>query len=435
VIARLVLFGATGDLAGRFLLPALARLLAAGHVPQELQVVAAAPQDWEDETFREHAAQRLQDHAADLSASDHQALLERLTYARVDFAELDSVRHAIHGPTGTAAEAAPVAAYLALPQRLFAPAIQALGASDLPPGSRVAVEKPFGQDLAGAVSLNALLAQVSDVGEPEAVFRVDHALGMPGAQQLLALRSAQTAPFWDGAHIQQIDVLWEETIGLEGRADFFDRTGALRDVLQNHMIQVLALVAMELPPSTSERDWHDAKLALLQATRPLDGSRRARFSAGTLAVSGTAVPGYAQEEGVDPDRDTETYAELVLQVDHPRWSGTRFVLRAGKALASDRKGVLIHFSPGLGPAGSPASEQLWIPMDGPAASVDGELSAYGKVLLDVLSGSNRLSVSAEESEQAWRIVEPVLHDWAQGTVPLLEYPAGSAGPAHLLPSR
>jgi glucose-6-phosphate 1-dehydrogenase len=429
VITRLVLFGATGDLAGRFLLPALARLLAAGHVPPDLRVVAAAAQDWDEARFRDHAAQRLHEHAPELPAADRQALLERLTYRQVDFADPDSVPRVVHGFAGTAA----VAAYLALPQRLFAPAIQALGSAGLPFGSRVAVEKPFGEDRAGAVALNALLAAVSEVGDPGAVFRVDHALGMPGAQQLLAVRRGPAAPVWDGAHIQQVDVLWEETLGLEGRADFFDRTGALRDVLQNHMIQVLTLAAMELPHSTSEKDLHEAKLELLQAVRALPSTRRARFSAGTLAGSGRAVPGYAQEQGVEPDRRTETYAELVLQVDHPRWTGTRFVLRAGKALALDRKGVLIHFSPGLGPQGSAVAEQLWIPMDGPPGSADGELSAYGKVLLDVLSGSSLLSVSGEESEHAWQIVEPVLHEWAQGTVPLLEYPAGSAGPAQLRP--
>jgi glucose-6-phosphate 1-dehydrogenase len=177
---------------------------------------------------------------------------------------------------------------------------------------------------------------------------------------------------------------------------------------------------MELPSSTAEKDLHEAKIELLRAARPLPSSRRARFTSGTLAVSGSDVVGYAQEDGVDPSRGTETYAELVLEVDLPRWSGTRFVLRAGKALANDRKGVLIHFRPGS------SQEQLWIPMDGPPGSMDGELLAYGAVLLDVLSGSSRLSVSGQESEQAWQIVEPVLREWAQGTVPLLEYPAGSS---------
>jgi glucose-6-phosphate 1-dehydrogenase len=419
VIRHLVLFGATGDLAGRFLLPALARLLAAGDVPPDLQVVAAAPQEWNDATFREHAALRLRAHAQGLPEDDYEAFLDRIKYQRVDFADLGSVRKAVHGFV----DSAPVAVYLALPQGLFQAAVRAIGASDLPAGSRIAVEKPFGEDLAGAVALNALLKEVLP-DTPDTVFRVDHALGMPGAQHVLTLRSKTAVPatIWDGAHIEQVDILWEETLGLEGRANFFDRTGALRDVMQNHMIQVLTVVAMELPARTTGKDLHDAKLEVLRSARPSRESRRARFTAGTLAVSGTDVIGYEQEDGVDPARKTETYAEVTLQVDCDRWSGTRFLLRAGKALANDRKGVLIRFRP------DSAREPLWIPMDGPPGSMDGELVAYGAVLLDVLSGSSRLSVSAEESEQAWRVVEPVLHAWAEDVVPLLEYPAGSPGP-------
>ncbi|GAA3628606.1 glucose-6-phosphate dehydrogenase [Kineosporia mesophila] len=426
MINHLVLFGATGDLAGRFLLPALARLLAAGDVSPDLQVVAAAPQEWDDATFREHAAFRLREHAEGLSEDDSRAFLDRLHYQRVDFADLSSVRQAVHG----FADTAPVAVYLALPQGLFQTATRALGASGLPHGSRIAVEKPFGEDLAGAVSLNALLSEVLPEA-PEAVFRVDHALGMPGTQHVLALRSedAMPASIWDGAHIEQIEILWEETLGLEGRADFFDRTGALRDVMQNHMIQVLTVVAMELPTPATEKDLRDAKIEVLRSARALPESRRARFTAGTLAVSGTDVTAYVQEDGVDPSRHTQTYAEVTMHVDQPRWSGTRFLLRAGKALANDRKGVLIRFRPESG------RDSLWIPMDGPPGSMDGELVAYGAVLLDVLSGSSRLSVSAEESEQAWRVVEPVLHAWARGVVPLLEYPAGSSGPANPFPDR
>jgi glucose-6-phosphate 1-dehydrogenase len=170
-------------------------------------------------------------------------------------------------------------------------------------------------------------------------------------------------------------------------------------------------------------------------------TRRGRYTAGTLA-GGVPVPGYADEAGVDPARSTETFAELVLELDSPRWAGTRFVLRAGKALAADRKGVLLHFR-GAAPAGDRrrvervAPDQLWIDLDGPAessqpdgpAGVPGESAAYGRVLTDLLGGGSRTSVSGEEAEQAWRIVEPVLGAWADGSVPLLEYAAGSPGPS------
>jgi glucose-6-phosphate 1-dehydrogenase len=270
---------------------------------------------------------------------------------------------------------------------------------------------------------------------------------MPRVQSLPALRRPGGAleRVWDGAHLRQVDVLWEETLGLEGRADFYDRTGTVRDVLQNHVLQVLAMLAME-PAAPDERDLHVAKLAVLRSVRELSPAdvavhtRRARYTAGTLA-GGDRVPDYAREPGVDPARGTETLAELVLELDIPRWAGTSFVLRAGKALAADRKGVLLHFR---GPAPAcdrpeverVSADQLWIDLDGPLetrqpdgpAGVPGELAAYGRVLTDVLTGGSRTSVSGEESEQAWRIVEPVLGTWADGVPPLLEYAAGSAGP-------
>jgi glucose-6-phosphate 1-dehydrogenase len=441
VITRLVLLGATGDLAGRFLLPALARAVAAGQLPDDLQVVAAAPQDGDDETFRASVATRLQQHAGDVPAQARQALLDALRYRRLDLSDPGSVAAAVHGSSRGATDTTPVALYLALPPALFPAAIGALGAAAPPPGSRIAVEKPFGEDLAGAVALNALLARVVG-GADDAVFRVDHALGMPRVRSLPLLRAAGGVlePVWDATHLARVEVLWEETLGLEGRADFYDRTGAVRDVVQNHVLQVLALLAMEQPPD--ERELHAAKSAVLRSVRALPPAevavrtRRGRYTAGTLA-GGVAVPDYAEEPGVDPARGTETFAELVLELDTPRWAGTRFVLRAGKALAVDRKGVRLHFR-GAAPAchhpdvQRVSADQLWIDLDGPPrggpAGVPGESAAYGQVLTDLLGGGSRTSVSGEEAEQAWRIVEPVLAAWSDGAVPLLEYAAGSPGP-------
>ena len=441
MITRLVLLGATGDLAGRFLLPALARAVAAGHLPEALQVVAAAHQDWDDETFRDSIAPRLQQHAGDVPTPVRQALLRAVRYRRLDLGDAGSVAAAVHGFDGEGS--APVAVYLALPPALFPAAIDALGAAALPPGSRIAVEKPFGEDLDSAVTLNALLARV---GGDEAVFRVDHVLGMPRVRSLTTLRAAGGAlePVWDSTHLRQVDVLWEETLGLEGRADFYDRTGAVRDVVQNHVFQVLALLAMEQP--TDERGLHAAKSAVLRSVRtPAPGdvavsTRRGRYTAGTLA-GGAAVPDYTDEPGVDPARGTETYAELVLEVDTARWAGTRFVLRAGKALAADRKGVLLHFRGDAPVCDSPAVQRvsagrLWIDLDGPLQSprpggpvgAAGESAAYGQVLSDLLGGGSGTSVSGAEAEQAWRVVEPVLDAWADGAVPLLDYAAGSPGP-------
>ena len=429
----LVLLGATGDLAGRFLLPALARLLAAGGLPDDLRVVGTAPQDGDDASFRSHVKARLAAHATGVPSGVQQALLERLTYRRLDLADPVGVAEIL----SSAGDDRRLVVYLALPPELFLSALHALRAAELPPSSRIAIEKPFGEDLAGAVALNAALVEATSGGG--AAYRVDHVLGMPTARALLELRApgAQLAPLWDGEHLEQVDLLWEETLGLEGRATFFDRTGAVRDVAQNHLLQLLALVALELPARTDEGDLHASTLALLRSVAPLSAqqmpsrTRRGRYTTGRLVGTGTPVPDYAREEGVNPTRGTETYAEIVLEVDTPRWRGTRFVLRAGKALAASRKGVQLHPRPGVqlpGAGGGP----LWIELDEPGAAepgaeVNGELLAYTAVLDDVLSGGNALSVSAQEAEQAWQIVEPLLRSWAAGAVPLLDYPAGSPG--------
>ena len=437
MITRFLLLGATGDMAGRHLLPALAESAAAGTLPEGLQVVGAAPQDWDDATFREHVAARLAAHAADVPADVRDALVAGLRYRSVDLDDPATVAAAV-----AAFDDGAVAAYLALPPTAFPAALTALGGAGLPPGSRIAVEKPFGADLASAAELDALLTTVTG-GAEEAAYRVDHFLGMPGVQALLALHvpGSPLAPGWGSETVSSVEVLWEESLGLAGRSGFYDRNGAIRDVLQNHLLQSLTLLVMEQPATGSEADLHAAKLAALRAIRVPDpaATRRARYSAGTLA-GGDQVPGYAADPDVDPARGTETFVELELAVDTPRWVGTRFLVRTGKALARDSKGVALTFrgtAPQVDPAlaGRVADDRLWVTLDGAVdAGADvsvhapGERTAYRQVLTDVLSGGSRTSVSSAETEQAWRVVDPVLTAWSAGDVPLEEYPAGSAGP-------
>ncbi|WP_138759200.1 glucose-6-phosphate dehydrogenase [Modestobacter altitudinis] len=435
MISRLLLLGATGDLAGRFLLPALGWLTAAGELPDDLQVVAAGVQDWDDQAFRDHVAARWESSAGDLPTAAREATLRRLRYRRFDADDPVTVAAAV----GAFAGGGPVAAYLALPPALFPATLRALGSAGLPPGSRIAVEKPFGADLTTAVALNRLLAEVSG-GDEAAVTRVDHFLGMPVVTGLLTLRApdGELGPGWHGEEIAEVHVVWEETLGLEGRADFYDRTGAVRDVLQNHLLQVLVLLTLEPPPSPGEAGLHAAKLTLLRALQlsssdPAACTRRARYTAGVLAT-GDTVPDYAAEDGVDPARGTETHAELVFGIDTPRWAGTRFLLRTGKAVGTSRKVVAVHFRD----AGrEPLEISLEPAQHGPrpgATQAPGELTAYCRVLGDVLAGGSATSVSAGEAEQAWRVVDPALAAWAAGTVPLQEYAAGSAGPPPLAPS-
>jgi glucose-6-phosphate 1-dehydrogenase len=298
MIEGLLLFGATGELAGRFLLPALAELYDEGKLPDGFRVVGAAIEDWDDETFRHHAARQLEQHAAgDVSAASREALLRSLRYRKVDFDDPGSVAEAVAAAGGgsvVGARAEPVAAYLALPAAVFPAAVGALGAVGLPPGSRIALEKSFGEELESAVELNRLLARVAGVAGEQAVFRVDHALALATVQNLLGVRLANRVlePVWNSANIEQVDILWDETLALEGRASYYDKTGALEDVIQNHLLQILCLIAMEPLVSLGDQDLRDCKLDVLRSVRPLSPAdvasrtRRARYTAGRLANTG-----------------------------------------------------------------------------------------------------------------------------------------------------
>lgn len=450
MIDRLAIFGATGDLTARFLLPALAALQAQGHLADGFQVSCASRHDWSSEQFRRWAADQLEEHAGSAPVQARQAVLASITHQEVDISDPKSVSGVIGGD-------GPVAAYLALPPAVFPTVVATLHQAGLPPGSRIVLEKPFGEDLGSAVRLNELLAEL--LPEP-AVFRVDHFLAMTTVQNVLGSRLANRIlePIWNSAHIDEVEIVWEETLGLEGRAGYYDGAGALKDMVQNHLLQLLCLVAMEPPLSLDERDLRDRKLDVLRAIRPLAGddvithTRRARYAAGRIGDHD--VPAYVDEDGVDPSRGTETFAEIVLKIDNWRWSGTRFRLRTGKAFAADRKEVAVRFRPvphlafgrvedappnvlrfGLEPEGMTLElvgigprPQTLAPLTLHAPGQPATLPAYGRLLLDVLTMDAALSIRGDEAEEAWRVLTPVLSCWADGRPPLHEYPAGSAGP-------
>lgn len=473
MIKRLILFGATGDLAGRFLLPALAELYDEGYLPEGFSIVGAAVEDWDDDKFGRHVAQELEHHTAtDVSTASREAVVRALRYRKVDFNDARSVAATLAdagGESSASDRAEPVAAYLALPTAVFPAAVKALRLVGLPKGSRIVFEKPFGEDLNGAIALNHLLKQVTGVAGEQSIFRVDHALALATVQNLLSVRLANRVlePCWNSAHIEQIDIIWDETLALENRASYYDRAGALKDVIQNHLLQILCIIAMEPPLTIGERDLRDGKFDVLRSVRPLTPddvarqSRRARYTAGRLADTGGAdgrsVPAYVEEKGVDPERETETFAEIVLELDSWRWAGTRFVLRTGKALSERRKEAVVRFRPVPhmpfgGDVARPAANELRIGLDGPydfALCLTGwetgppphlapmtlkaklpaaELPAYSRVLMDVLTGNSALSIRGDEAEQAWRVVTPVLEAWTERRVPMQEYPAGSDGP-------
>ncbi|MER7500638.1 glucose-6-phosphate dehydrogenase [Nonomuraea pusilla] len=451
MINRLVVFGATGDLNARYLLPALAALRTAGQLDGGFQLTCVDRADWTDEGFRRWAADQLDRHGPSSPADARKAVAESARYLRADATDAADVGSAVAGD-------GPVAVYLALPPAIFPGTVAALRGAGLTPSSRIVLEKPFGEDLDSAVALNRLL---SEVVPEQAVFRVDHFLAMTTVQNVLGSRLANRVlePIWNSAHISEVEIVWDETLTLEGRAGYYDGAGALKDMLQNHLLQVLCLVAMEPPLSLGERDLRDRKMDVLRSVRRLTDddvvrrTRRARYLAGR--VGDRDVPSYAEEEGVDPRRRTETFAEVELELESWRWSGTTFRLRTGKALGQDRKEVAVRFRPvphlpfgdgeqaapnvlrfglepesmtlaltGIGPGGRAlAPLTLTAPLEAP------DLPAYGRLLLDVLRGDPALSIRGDEAEESWRVLAPVLSAWSRDLVPLLEYPAGSDGPA------
>jgi glucose-6-phosphate 1-dehydrogenase len=450
MIERLVLLGATGDLTARYLLPGLAALRSGGHINDGFRLIGVGREDWRDGEFRSWASVQLDQHAPQLSAAARQAVVSASEYYRADVTDSAALTAVISG-------AEPVAAYLALPPSVFGATVSALHGSGLAQGSSIVLEKPFGENLAEATELNALLSRVIP---EEAVFRVDHFLAMTTVQNVLGTRLANRAlePIWNGAHIAEIDIVWDETLALKGRAGYYDGVGALKDMLQNHLLQLLCLVAMEPPISLDARDLRDRKVDVLRSIRPLSDddvlrhTRRARYTSGL--IDGVSIPAYVDEDGVDPAHRTETFAEIELQVDNWRWHGTMFRLRTGKALGRNRKEVAVHFRPaphlprglhgdpqpnvlrfGLEPesvvvemsAVGPRAHTL-VPLILTAELEAAELPAYGRLLLDVLHRDPALSIRGDEAEESWRVVTPVLAAWANDLVPLQEYVAGSDGP-------
>lgn len=284
---------------------------------------------------------------------------------------------------------------------------------------------------------------------------------MQTVQNLLGLRFANRLfeHLWCADHIQRVDIVWDETVTLEGRTGYYDSTGALRDMIQNHLLQLLCFVAMGRPKAPGEAALRGAKVEMLRAVRELDVAQvrehtvRGRYTAGDLADG--PVPDYIAEPGVDPDRATETFAEVALVIDNDRWRGIPFHLRTGKALGRDRRLVKVQFRPvdrlPFGQAEEPGPNVLTMTMDPDRLTIDialngagdpfcldpqrieldlapQELSAYARLLVDALEGDPALATRGDEAEEAWRIVEPIVDAWERGAVPLIGYAAGSEGP-------
>ncbi|CAN5788938.1 glucose-6-phosphate dehydrogenase [soil metagenome] len=445
MIDRLVVLGAAGDLATRHLLPAIAHLGKQRDLPAGFRVLGVDREPLTACTYRDRIAASLAEHAAGVDPAERRDVVQRLDYLQADLQQGPDLRAAL----GTR----PVIAYLALPPSAYALAVRALRAGGLAPGSRVVVEKPFGEDLASARELSGLLHSLCH--EPD-VFRVDHFLHHQAVQDLLALRvtSPVFEPLWSSEHIERVEITWEETTGVAGRAGYYDRVGALRDMVQGHLLQLVALVAMEAPAALDERSLRDAKVAALRRVPTFTtdevatASARGRYTAG---VQGDFRRGYLDEPGVDPSRSTETHACLRLMLDGRRWAGVPFVLRTGKSLGRPCRRISLHFRPPAGGSLSAVPTVLSIDMapdrvrlDVGGAGAAGlpevapvrleasrprqQMPASARLLRDVLAGDPTFAVRDDEAEECWRIVDSVLVGWRAGVPPLQEYPAGSAGP-------
>jgi len=448
MLDQLAIFGGSGDLAARLLLPALAHLRADGALPETLTVLALGQERWDDDRYRGHVRAALAEHARDLGDT-HAWLVERMHYQSADVTDAGAVTQAVKQMDG------PWVAYLALPPALFEPTLEALAETGMPDGSVVAIEKPFGTDLESARRLNALLRRrFGDV----TVFRNDHFLQSQTVQNIAGIRFANRLfePLWDAVHIGAVDITWDETLTLEGRAGYYDHAGALRDMLANHLLQILCLLAMEPPPSFGERDLRDARHGVLRAIPTPDADMirqhtvRARYTAG--AIGDRDVPDYVAEEGVDPGRDTETFAQVTLPVRNWRWAGVPFTLRSGKAQRKHRAEAVIHLrqvphaafadykdcKPNTIRIGlQPPSLSAHININDGAELVGLEpvtlgtalpappRPAYASLIHDVLAGDATLAVRGDEAEEAWRIMQPILDAWSRDEVTMRTYGAGT----------
>jgi glucose-6-phosphate 1-dehydrogenase len=447
-IETLVVLGADGDLARRLLLPGLAALLGSDWSGRRsVQVIGAGLSELSDAQWQ----QRVGDAFAQGGGGPRVTRTARRSrYRSCDVTSVEELRSLLADCDGVPA------LYFALPPAITARACEALQLIELPRGTVLAMEKPFGTDRERARELNELISTL--VPETQ-VFRVDHFLGRSDVLNVLGTRFANRLlePVWNNQHVESIEVVYDESLGLEGRAGYYDRAGALVDMLQSHLLQVMALLMMDPVSRVDEREVRDAKGEVLRATRlrgtPRQASRRARYTAGTLG--GRKLTAYSREPGVDPSRRTETLAEVTVEVDSWRWAGVPVTLRSGKALGRPRKEAVVTLRPTPHlPAGllgndtsdritigfKPARLALHLDVSGPgdpfdletaAPSVelpDGDLPAYGEVLAGVLDGDPLLAVRGDNAEECWRIVEGVLDAWRADDVPLDTYAAGSDGP-------
>jgi glucose-6-phosphate 1-dehydrogenase len=462
-----VIFGGTGDLAERKLLPALFQRERDGQISDPTRYIGASRSKLSDDEYRSFAREALNEHVSkeELEPEIVVKFLSRLHYVTID-AKSDKGWNNLKSLIGADDENIIRYFYLAVGPSLFGDIAKRLNDFELITlNSRMVMEKPIGRDLATACQLNDTVGQYFSEHQ---IYRIDHYLGKETVQNLLALRFANALfePLWNSAHIDHIQITVAETVGLESRAGYYDRAGALRDMVQNHLLQLLCLVAMEPPASADADSLRDEKLKVLRALSPINNANaqnvtvRGQYRAG--ASSGGAVTGYL-EELENGESNTETFVAIKVEIENWRWAGVPFYLRTGKRLAQRMSEIVINFKPVPHSifeknAGIPVSNKLvirlqpdegvkqWIMIKDPGPggmrlrNVPLDMSfaeafnvrspdAYERLLLDVVRGNQTLFMRRDEVEAAWNWVDPILQAWEVTGQPVKSYTAGTWGPS------